>query len=93
MESIRSADPLYIGKPATALEAIKKFHTLRSLGKVNFDKLPELLQKLAKSLPQDEFEIFVNWLMNPTQQEAGELTDPFPSDGVFHCETEEKQHQ
>ena len=61
----RKADPTYVNfRPASAEEAINKFHRHKSLG-VPPHLWPEVFVECAANLPLPELQKFQDWLVNP----------------------------
>lgn len=69
----RKADPTYVNfTPASAEEAINKFHRHKSLG-VPPHLWPEVFVECAANLPLPELQKFQEWLVNPQGEPKGPM--------------------
>ena len=90
----RRKDPEFTDyEPQSAAEAVELYFKLKHLGRIPFDGEPEVFQKLAKALSQEEFTLFVNWLQNPLNVPSGSVACPLPANGYIDREEDEKRHQ
>jgi hypothetical protein len=87
MEDIRKLDPSYTDwVPKTATEAIQLFYKKKGLGQIKWDDVDITFRELARGLDQEQFNIFVQWITNPSCVQVGTEPDCFPKSGFFERE-------
>ena len=87
MEEIRKLDPTYTDwVPKTATQAIRLFYKKKELEQIQWDDLDITFRQLARGLDQTQFNIFVQWITNPTCVQAGSEPDCFPKNGYVERE-------
>lgn len=67
--------------PRTAEEAVALFWKKKRLGHIKWDDLDITMRELARGLDQEQFDIFVKWITNPSCEPVGTLPDCFPKSG------------
>ena len=79
MSGLRKYAPLYLldeentqFQPKNCGEAILLFNRLRRKKKLNWDYIPETLQRIAAELNKEEHDRFCQWICNPYDITAGE---------------------
>ena len=91
----RRKDPKFVDYfPATCDEAIELFYKMRDNGHIVWDDIDRSLQQCAKKLNKEEYDLFLNWVLNPTQIKKSDLVpDIFPASGLLPRETSDQDDE
>ena len=70
--------------PTNCKEAVTLFYRKRELGQIEWDNVDRTFRELARALPEDEFNKFYNWIINPSLAQTKHLEeDPLPTSGYI----------
>ena len=80
--------------PKTCKEAVTLFYRKRELNQIVWDDVDRVFQELARELPEDEFNKFYNWIVNPSLAQTKYLDeDKLPKSGYIKSEIEDEKKQ